>query len=330
MTEQTTGNWDMIGHEWAVQLLQNHLGQDRLRHAYLFTGPQGVGRRTLALRFAQVLYAPGHQFDPESRTSQQVARMQHPDLNVVARQEGDTVIKIEAIRELQHTLSLSPYMAPYKVALLLNFEEANDNAANALLKTLEEPPGRVIMLMTAESTESLLPTIVSRCEVLRLRPLGIDALSQGLAGKLGIAPEQARFLAHASGGKPGYAVHLGQNPEILEQRQEWLNDLQQLIHANRVTRFGYAEKQTKDKEYFTQILLVWLGYWRDVLLAASGSKAPLTNQDRAEEIRTLASHLNLNSAQKVVVALEDKLGEMRTNANLRLLAEALMLQIPFV
>ena len=330
MTENLTqNNWDLLGHEWAVTLLQNHLKSDRLRHAYLFTGPQGVGRRALALRFIQALYAPDHVYDPDSRVSQQVAAMQHPDMSVVARQEGDSVIKIEAVRELQHTLSLSPYMAPYRIALLLNFEEANANAANALLKTLEEPPGRVILLVTAESAESLLPTIVSRCEVLRLRPMKVDDLAQGLTAR-GIEGEQARLLAHVSGGKPEYALHLAKNPEILEQRAEWLTDLQTLISARRVERFAYAEKLSKEKENFLPLMLVWLAYWRDVLLTVSGSSAPLTNQDRAEEIRTLAAKLDLAAAKDVVLALENKLGEMRTNVNTRLAAEALMLQIPFV
>jgi len=331
MTESTTAltNWNLLGHEWAVKLLQNHLHSDRLRHAYLLTGPQGIGRRTLALRFTQALYASDHLYYPENRVSQQVANMQHPDLSVVTRQEGDRDIKIEAVRDLQHSLALSPYTAPYRVALLLNFEEANDNAANALLKTLEEPADRVILLVTAESTESLLPTIVSRCEVLRLRPMGMEALTEGLTGR-GISPEQAKFLAHASGGKPGYALHLANNPEILEQRGEWLTDLQKLIYANRVERFAYAEQLGKDKEGFVQLMLVWLAYWRDVLLTASGSHAPLTNQDRVEEIQTLAGKLNLQTAKDVVVALEDKLGEIRANVNVRLAAEALMLKIPFV
>jgi DNA polymerase-3 subunit delta' len=321
-------NWGILGHTWAVNLLQSHLRQDRLRHAYLFTGPQGVGRRTLALRFTQALYSPDHGYTPESRLSQQVADMKHPDLSVVSRLEGDRDIKIEAIRELQHILALSPYMAPYRVALLLNFEEANANAANALLKTLEEPPGRVILLVTAESTESLLPTIVSRCEVLRLRPMSISELSLGLVDGWGIKPEQAKFLAHSSGGKPGYALHLLKNPDILEQRQEWLEDLQTLTTANRVARFAYAEKKSKDKERLIQLMLVWLSYWRDVLLIISGSRAPLTNQDRAEEIKSLASQLDLEATRDVVVVLEEKLGEMRANVNVRLATEALMLNIP--
>ncbi len=323
-------NWDLLGHQWAVQLLKNHLAEDRLRHAYLFTGPSGVGRRTLALRFAQVLNDPDRQYQPESRTSQQIAQMQHPDLSIVRRQEGDRDIKIDAIRELQHSVSLSPYMAAYRVALLLDFDEANDNAANALLKTLEEPPGRVVLLVTAESPESLLPTIVSRCEVLRLRPMPIDQLAQGLEQTYQMEPEQARLLAHIANGKPGYALHLAQNPEIIEQRQAWLDEHWQLLGGSRVTRFAYAEKLSKDRDEFFQSMLVWLSFWRDVLLKAAHSSAALTNPDRESEIEQLGASVSLEAARKVVMALEQKLGELRANANARLAAEALMLHFPYV
>ena len=189
-----TENWDILGHEWAVDLLQKHLSQNHLRHAYLFTGPDGIGRRTLALRFAQAINHPDRIYHPEDTQSQQIARMQHPDLSVVQRQEGDRDLKIDAVRELQRTLSFSPYTANYRIALLLDFEQASEGASNALLKTLEEPPGRVVMMVTAESADALLPTIVSRCEVIRLRPVRLTELAAGLQQTHQIPAEQARLL----------------------------------------------------------------------------------------------------------------------------------------
>jgi len=209
-------NWDMLGHEWAVELLRGHLAHNRVRHAYLFTGPQGVGRRTLALRLAQGLNCP----QPSApgvpcrscRTCQRIERMQHPDLTVVHAEQVGGVLKVDQIREMQRGLSLSPYEARYRVALLLRFEEANPNAANALLKTLEEPPPQVVLILTAESAEVLLPTIVSRCEALHLRPLPLDVVGEGLQTRWGLPPDEARLLAHLSGGRPGYALHLHRTP----------------------------------------------------------------------------------------------------------------------
>jgi DNA polymerase-3 subunit delta' len=327
---ESNSNWGILGHEWAVNLLKNHLEKDRPRHAYLFTGPDGVGRRTLALRFAQVLNSPNWVYDPGHTASKQIARMQHPDLSVLRRLEGDRDIKIDAVRELQHTLSLTPYMAAYRVALLLNFEEANQHAANALLKTLEEPPGQVVLLLTAESTDSLLPTISSRCEVVRLRPVPIDRLAAGLESVLEFGAEEARLLAHISGGKPGYALHLAENPDLLEERTKLIEDQIALLGGSRVSRFAYAEQLGKDKLVFRQALLIWLAFWRDILLLTSKSRAPLTNPDRREDIARLSRKIDSKTAREVVGALENRLGELRTNANTRLAAEALMLQLPFL
>lgn len=221
-------------------------------------------------------------------------------------------------------------MSNYRVALLLNFEEANPNAANAVLKTLEEPGTRVVMLVTAESSEALLPTIVSRCEVIRLRPVPLDQVTEGLQSQWGADPDQARLLAHIASGRPGYASYLRQNPEVLTQRQSWLDEQHDLLTGDRVARFAYAQTMSKDKEQLPQQLLVWLAYWRDVLMRVSQSNAPLVNLDRAEEIGRLAEGLDLHTARQVVLALERTLDELRANINLRLAAETLLLELPFL
>jgi len=272
-------NWGLIGHEWAVQLLKGHLERGAPRHAYLFTGPDSIGRRPLALRFAQAFNtetppSPGI-FDPQSRTSRQIEGMQHPDLSLVERQEGDRDIQIDSVRQLQHSLALAPYSARYRMALLLDFELANDNAANALLKTLEEPPGKVVLLLTAESADAMLPTIASRCEVIHLRLVPLEQLSQGLQQLYGVPAEQAHLLAHISGGRPGYALRLHQQPALLTQRTAWLDDQQRLLGSNRRERFVYAKQATEEKENFGQMLQVWLSFWRDVLLQAAQAETPL-------------------------------------------------------
>src|SRR4030067_1091410 len=176
-------DWGMIGHDWAVNLLAEHVAFGRERHAYLFTGPSGVGRRTLALRFAQGLNCikppvPGQPCRVCS-ACKRIELMHHPDLTVVeAEREGET-LKIDQVRALQHTLSLTPYEARYRIALLLRFEEAHISASNAMLKMLEEPPAQVVVILTAKSAENLLPTIVSRCEVLRLRSVAMEETAPG-------------------------------------------------------------------------------------------------------------------------------------------------------
>lgn len=325
-------NWDLLGHEWAVNLLRTHVAQGRLRHAYLFTGPPGVGRRTLALRLAQAInclqpQAPGEPCLACS-SCQQLGRLQHPDLAVVEAENVGGTLKVDQVRELQRGLSLAPYTAHYRIALLLRFEEAHPSAANALLKTLEEPPPKVIILVVASSPEELLPTIVSRCEILRLRPLSVDRVAAGLQERWGVAAEQADLLAHISGGRPGYAVQLYQNQEQVLQRQVWLDEHIQLISANRVKRFEYAETLAKDKNLLRAGLQAWIGLWRDVMLRAAGTELPVTNPDRADEINQLAAQFGLETARRTISAIEKTLELVDRNVNTRLAAEVLMLDLP--
>lgn len=325
-------NWDIVGHEWAVALLQEHILRQRKRHAYLFTGPRGVGRRTLALKFAQAINCPQPLAVGEPcqncRTCVQIASMQHSDLTVVqAEHEGGT-LKVDQVRELQRSLALSPYESAYRVALLLRFEEAHVSAANALLKTLEEPPPKVILLLTAESSESLLPTIVSRCEILRLRPLSLEVVRQSLQERWHLLPKQANLLAHLSGGRPGYALMLHSSPEIIEQRNIWIEDLLNNLRADRVERFAYAEKIAKDKENLQHVLQTWLSLWRDILLKTAGSSTPLANPNHNSTIDELTQHFGLDVAQGVVSAILRTSNLLDRNVNARLATEVLMLDLP--
>ncbi|MCJ7623396.1 MAG: hypothetical protein MUO76_07820 [Anaerolineaceae bacterium] len=328
-------NWNIHGHEWASDMLYQHIIRRNVRHAYLFTGPPGVGRRTMAIRFAQALNCtnPPEPGLPcrECRTCAQIERMQHFNLTIIqAEREGGT-LKVDQVRELLPTLSLSPYEANYRVALFLRFEEANLSAQNALLKTLEEAPEKAILLLTADSAEKLLPTIVSRCEVLRLRPMKLTEQAQILHNEHGIPLDDARSLAHLSGGRFGYALRLHQDPMLLRKQAEWAEDLLSLLDASRRERFAFAEQFQKQgsREIARQILQNWLLFWRDILLTVSETEVPLVFLNRKEKIQHIARQLDLSTARSKVAQLENAIVQLdTTNVNARLLIETLLLEWP--
>jgi DNA polymerase-3 subunit delta' len=325
-------NWDILGHEWAVSLLQENLRRGRPRHAYLFTGPEGIGRRTLAIRLAQALNCP-QPSQPgvpcrECRTCQQFANLAHPDLHLVQAEFVGGILKVDQVRELQHRLSLAPYEARYRIALLLRFEEANDNAANALLKTLEEPPPQVILILTADNPERLLPTISSRCEHLRLRQLSIDSVRAGLETRWGVPTGQAELLAHISGGRPGYALRLYQEPDRLRWRESCLNEQSSLLSSTRVERFAYAEKLARSRDLLRETLGLWYTLWRDVMLLSSGSDQPFLNPDRGPEIQFLATHLELAEILATLQGFERTVELIDRNINPRLAFEIFLLDLP--
>ena len=332
---RATDNWGLLGHEWAVEMLKQHLSHDSVRHAYIFTGPPGLGRRSLALRFAQALDCPNPPAPGEAcrkcKTCQQIERMQYADLAVIqAEKEGGT-LKVEQIRSVRQSLSLKPYQGKYRLALFLRFQEANANAANALLKTLEEAPAHVILLLTADTVEQLLPTITSRCEILRLRPLPVERV-EGYLKERGAEVESARLLAHISGGRPGYALRLMADKEVLDFRQKRLGEIQSLLKSNRRGRFAYAEKLTERKyearERFRETLLLWLSFWRDVLMRTAGSETPLTNVDFSGAVDALAERLTLAEVRKLVSDGEGAIDKLERNVNARLLAEVTLLDWP--
>lgn len=325
-------NWDLIGHEWAVRLLQKHIRQNTLRHAYLITGANGTGRRTLALRLAQAITCP----QPSApgvpcgicRTCRQIAAGQYPDLQIVQSEQQGGVLKVEQIREIQHWLSLKPYQSPYRVTLFLRFEEANPSAANALLKTLEEAPAHALLILTASAPENLLPTIVSRCEILRLHPVPRQDILAALQSRQ-LPEAQAELISRLAEGRPGYAFQLAEkdNP-ALTFRKEALDELLDLLGKNRVSRFQRAAALAKDKSRLREILHIWLSFWRDVMLAASGGNLPPVNQDYAAQIATLANALSFDQAAQQVRHLEEAITHLDQNVNTQLQTEVLLLDWP--
>jgi DNA polymerase-3 subunit delta' len=328
--------WNIIGHEWAVEMLRRDVAQDRARHAYLFTGPAGIGKRTLVADFARALLCQAA--DPpcgQCRNCKLAARDRHPDLlTVEPMMSGKSVraakIKIEPVRDVINGLSLKPVEARRRVARLLRFDAANAESMNAFLKTLEEPPGRTVILLTAESADDLLPTIVSRCAVVPLRPLPLATVRNALITNWLVPAERADLLAHLAQGRLGWAVRMSGDEAALDARRQALDDLSSLLGASRVTRFAYAERLAKETstDRIQETLELWQSLWRDVLLAGAGMPSPLANLDRESEVRRLAEAVSPTSAREVMMGLRRTGGLLEQNVNARLALEVCLLDWP--
>ncbi|MHB8087308.1 MAG: DNA polymerase III subunit delta' [Anaerolineaceae bacterium] len=325
-------SWDLLGHEWAASLLKQHITHGDVRHAYLFSGAPGIGRRSLALAFAQAIncQSPSASGVPcgECRLCKLTEKMQHPDLSIVEADSEGGMLKVDQIRALQRSVMLSPYEAKFRVALLLNFQRANANAQNALLKTLEEAPKQVILLLTADSPDNLLPTISSRCEILRLRPVPIEKLQENLQSRWDCDPEKSALLAHLSNGRTGLALRMAADPDLVEKRAAWVDELLRLMPLNIRERFAAAEPLSKNRDQLRLTLQTWLSIGRDLLLAANGQSEYLTNQDHAEDIRALAKKLSGEQMVELLNSVDHSLEILESNANLKLLLENLLLSIP--
>jgi DNA polymerase-3 subunit delta' len=211
--------YELQGQEAAEAAFEAARARGRLHHAWLLTGPEGVGKATFAYRAARRLLGappdPAHGLlgaDPQHPVARQVAARSHPDLLVLEREGPDgkprRVIPVDDARRLAEFFSKSPASAAHRVAIVDAADDLNPNAANAILKTLEEPPPRGVLLMVSHAPGSLLPTIRSRCRRLAFQPLGIEATAHFVSARTEVNPEEALRLAHMAEGAPGRALQL--------------------------------------------------------------------------------------------------------------------------
>ena len=327
--------WNVVGHTWAIRALQRDLALGRPAHAYLFAGPAGIGKRTLALAFAQALNcaappAPGEACGA-CRPCRQIAARTHPDLFVLLPQEPGKPIKVEAAREMMHMLALSPLELQWRVGLLANFDQATSSTANALLKTLEEPPASVILLLTAESAETLLPTIVSPCRVITLRTLPRPEVEAALTDRWHVPPDRAKLLAHLSGGRLGWALREVEEQGASQARRDTLDAWRSVFTSSRAKRFEQVARLTKEgdeEQALRRTLEMWQSLTHALLLAGIDSQAPLTNLDFADEIRALAASIPAAPARRWLAALQRVERGLERNLNLRLALEAALLEAP--
>jgi len=332
-------SWGFIGNEPAVSRLRRQIAQNRIRHAYLFTGPQAIGKRTLSLRFAQGLNcerperpgdfcAPG---DPVAcRVCRGVPNQTDPDLHVLTPEES---IRVDEIRRLQSRLALAPYGGRWRIALLPDFHQATVSSANAMLKTLEEPPARVVLLLTSPEQELLLPTVVSRCEVVPLRSVATDTILKSLLER-GLASERAVLLAAVADGRPGRAISLSEDSAAAQERTAALQGISEFMQMGISQRFANVERLIGKGELVEQrrrvesTLLEWMSLWRDVVHQGYAAELAARNPDFAPAVGRGANRLAAEERHSTLRALAASLEAVEANANLRLTLEVLLLDLP--
>ena len=333
--------WQVIGQTRAVSLLQRSLEQEALAHAYLFVGPPHVGKMTLALNLAQALNCEAAE-PPcgECSSCQKIASAKHTDVQIIGlttdgnSNEAKTraEISIDQIRQMQHSASLPPFEGRHKVFIIDGAEQLSIEAANCLLKTLEEPVGKVIFILLTTNDKLLPATVISRCQRLELSPPAITEVEAALNSHWGIEPQRAKLLARLSHSCLGWALSATLDDSLLQQRAERMQRLLDITNADYEERFTYAAEMaaqfSRRREPVQEVLALWLEWWRDLLLVKVGCNEATTNINLEATLVDLAKSYNLAQIKAFINSIQAAREQLRQNANPRLVLEVLMLSLP--
>ena len=324
--------WKVVGQDKILSLLDYSLRTDGVAHAHLIVGPRHVGKRTLATNLAQALNCDGPE-PPcgQCRSCQRILEGKHADVAALGL-DSKTEIGIDDIRELQRLANLPPYEGRCKVFIIDEAEYLSTEAANSLLKILEEPPQRVVWLLLAAEEERLLPTIISRCQRLELKPVSSEQVQGVLVNSYNVDADKAKLLTRLCHGRLGWALSALTNDDILEQRSQRIAKLVSLLTASLEQRFAYAQELasqfSQDRRTGAEIMETWLDWWRDLMLIKGGCQEAIINADYETVLEGQTRGLSLSEIKGFL----DNLGLLQEaiskNVNPRLALEWLVLNLP--
>ena len=320
---------DICGHEKQKVILKQALAQNRVGHSYLFSGIDASGKKTLALEFAKVVNCEKvdeiNDSCGECPACMKISRHNHPDIFFIEA-EGQ-FIRINAIREIQEQMTFKPMEGRKRVFVIDNADKMNDQAANALLKTLEEPsPANILILVTAKPY-TLPSTIISRCRHMRFNPLSIDTVTKFLIERGNMEKQNALLLAGLSGGSIGQALELNKD-DVIAYRTEILNLLTNTKKSDPLSLLAFASFFGQNKREIKQGFHILQTCFRDALVyKETNNEQMLINQDNSSLIASLASRLSGEHILQNIALLEKAWGTMEQNVNKSLTLETMAFKL---
>ncbi|HEY4711181.1 MAG TPA: DNA polymerase III subunit delta' [Dehalococcoidia bacterium] len=327
--------WQVAGQDKILSLLDYSLKTNTIAHAYLLAGPRHVGKGTLAVNLAQALNCDGPELPcGQCRSCQRILEGKHADVTPIGL-DSRTEIGIDDIRGLQRLANLPPYEGKCKVFIIDDAEYLSTEAANSLLKILEEPPPRVVWLLLAAEEERLLPTIISRCQRLELKPVPSERIQEVLVNSYKVDANKAKLLTQLCHGRLGWALSALANDKILEQRAQRIDKLVSLLTPTSRSleqRFAYAQELasqfSQDRRAGAEIMEIWLDWWRDLMLIKGGCQEAIINVDYETTLEEQARGLSLSEIKEFLANLGLLQEVISKNVNPRLAWEWLMLNLP--
>jgi len=322
---------EIHGQESALSILRQALTHGRLAHAYLLVGPDGVGKRLTALTLAKAMncLAPPEPAEACEGCSScaKINSSNHADV-VIVEPEGD-FIKIDQVRELQKRLRFRPLEGGRRACILDAADRLNEAAANALLKTLEEPPAETHLFLVTARPHHLLPTLLSRCQWVIFKPLAPGHIAQILQSQSSLSSEQADFYSSLSGGSASRALSLGERMDF-QKRLAWLQAFGEVFQKSSLEILDLCEKIVKEEEEVLDLLDLWRFWVRDLLVCQIGGaekKERFINRDCLPEIARQAYQFTFDQLQDFFRQISEIQKSIEMKVNRQLALETLMLEM---
>jgi DNA polymerase-3 subunit delta' len=311
---------EIIGQTAPVSVLRRSLAAGRIAHAYIFNGTEGCGKKKTALAFVEAIFCNGTDGCGNCPSCRKVAALQHPDLHMVVPEGAG--IKIEQVRDLQKELSFRPFEAQKKICIMEAADKLNPAAANAFLKTLEEPPGSALLILLTTNMEAVLPTILSRCQCLSFNPLSIEAIEEYLR-KTGVPAETARISASLAGGSLRKAIEISKEDSI-QKRGDIMQKIGSLGPEKITPLFTLAEELGNERDKALETLDMLTLFWRDVLLIQNGIPDPV-NCDMLPLLKKEAEQCTPEKTMDKIELISRSRKALQRNVNPRLALEVLLM-----
>ena len=326
--EKLTGFAEIIGHADIISHMQNAIRGGKISHAYLLAGERGSGKKKLAETFAMALQCERHGTDPcgECPSCKKALSGNHPDILYV-RHDKPASVSVDDIRgQVVSDVAIRPYESPYKVYIIDDASKMTPQAQNALLKTLEEPPAYAVILLLADNAEMLLPTILSRCVMLRLKPVSDSEIKAFLMNRLHVPDYQAEIEASFAQGNPGRAKQIAESSEFMEMVE---NAVRQMKRSREKEIYEMVEEiraLSADKQNVQDYLDIYTMWFHDVLMYKATTEIDgLIFKEELAAIRERAAVSSYEGLEKILEAIRNAGDRLRANVNFDLTMELLFL-----